>query len=104
MRIQICTLWLAASTAIYASDLSGDWEVTAKYLGDITYGQISLKADGEKLTGKLFDLTLAGTLHGDELTFTATRPEGGHFGDFKGAPHDDVLNGTALWSENRQVV
>jgi len=104
MNYPLCSLLLATAGALSASDVSGGWEFTAKYLGDVTYAQLTLKAEGEKLTGTLFDLNLTGTLHGDELTLTATRPNGEHFGDFKGAQHGELLDGSAVWTENRQVV
>ncbi len=104
MKYPLCFLLLAAAGALYGSDVSGDWEFTAKYLGDVSYAQMTLKPAGDKFTGDLFDLKLEGTLHGDELTFTAARPDGEHFGDFKGTLHGDALEGTAVWTENRQVV
>jgi len=101
MKYRLCPLLLATAGALSATHLSGGWEFTARYLGDVTCAQLALKADGEKLTGTLFDLKLAGTLRGDELTLTAARPNGEPFGDFKGRLHGEVLSGTAVWTENR---
>lgn len=86
-----------------AADIAGDWEFTAKYLGDFTYAHGTLKTDGEKLTGSLNELSLEGTVNGDELVFTAKRPDGSHFGDFKGKLQGGELSGTALWTDNREV-
>jgi amidase len=103
MRYLLCPILLAATGALYGADVSGGWEFTATYLGDVSYAQLALKVDGEKITGDLFDLKLQGTLHGGELILTATQPNGEHFGDFKGRLHDEALDGTAVWTENRQV-
>jgi amidase len=79
-----------------AADISGDWEFTAKSLGDTMYARVTLKADGNKLTGNLNELKLEGTIDGDKLTFAAKRPNGDEFGTFEGAVHGDQLSGTAL--------
>ena len=42
----------AAGTTI-AADVSGDWILASKYLGDTSYARISLKVDEEKLTGNM---------------------------------------------------
>jgi len=86
-----------------AADISGDWEFAAKILGDTTYVRISLKADGNKLTGSLNELKFDGTIDGDKLAFTATRPNGDVFGTFEGAAHGDQLSGTALWHKTDKV-
>lgn len=37
------------------------------------------------------------------MAFTAKRPNGDHFGDFKGKAHGDKLEGTAVWSGDRKI-
>jgi acetamidase/formamidase len=85
------------STAIpaRAADVSGEWQLTATVLNDVTYARLTLKADGDTLTGTFNEMTLAGTVKGDEVTFTATRPNGDRFGEFKGRMKGDDGSGTA---------
>jgi acetamidase/formamidase len=93
---------LAAATAM-ATDVSGDWEFAAKILGDTSYVRITLKVDGNKLTGSLNELKFDGTIDGDKLTFAATRPNGEAFGTFEGVVHGDEISGTALWHKTDKV-
>ena len=104
MHFRLTALLLSVAAAAFAADVSGDWEFTGKLLGDTTYVRITLKAEGEKLTGNLNELKLEGAIKGDELSFKATRPDGEHFGDFKATVHGDELSGTALWFGKEQVV
>ena len=94
---------LLVSISLSAADVSGEWEFAGKYLGDASYARITLKSEDGKLSGKLNELKLEGTIKGDDLSFTATRPGGEHFGDFTGKWVGDQLEGTAVWSGNRQV-
>jgi amidase len=88
---------LLVANTVFAADVSGDWEFTAKILNDLSYARVTLKAEGEKLTGNLNEVKLEGTIKGDELSFTATRPNGERFGEFKGRSNGDELSGTASW-------
>jgi len=103
-RVPLILGLLFAINALAASNISGDWEFAGKYLGDVSLARLSLKAEGDKLSGKMNELTLQGTLHGDELSFSAKRPNGNSFGDFKGTVHDDKLEGTAVWFGEREIV
>src|SRR5262252_9062305 len=91
--IAVLGVVLLASVA-RAADVSGDWELATKVLDDVTYARVALKVDGEKLSGTLNELKLEGTIKGDDLTFTATRPNGQRFGEFKGRGNADELRGT----------
>jgi amidase len=86
-----------------AADISGDWEFTGTSLGDAIYARVTLKADGNKLTGNLNELKLAGTIDGDKFKFEAKRPNGDDFGTFEGAIHGDRMSGTALWHKTDKV-
>src|SRR5438105_9762705 len=50
MLSYVCGFLLAAGTLVGA-DLSGDWEFSSKYLGDVSYARVTLKIEGGKLTG-----------------------------------------------------
>jgi acetamidase/formamidase len=88
----LCVVLLASVAR--AADVSGDWEFTTKVFDDATYARVALKVDGEKLSGTINELKLEGTIKGDELTFTATRPNGQRFGEYKGRLNADELRGT----------
>src|ERR1700722_18516203 len=93
---------LAAATAL-AADISGEWEFTGKMLDGTEYVRVTLKTNGNKLTGNLNELKLEGAIEGTKLTFAATRPNGEVFGTFDGAMHGDELSGTALWHKTERV-
>jgi len=88
---------LLVVNGVSAADVSGDWEFTAKILNDFSYARVTLKAEGDKLTGNLNEIKLEGTIKGDELSFIATRPNGERFGEFKGKSSGDELSGTGSW-------
>jgi amidase len=92
----VLTLLLAA-TLQSPADVSGDWMFTAKVLNDVNYARVTLKAEGEKLSGNLNENKLEGTVKGNDLTFKATRPAGTAFGDFKGKLNGGELSGTGTW-------
>jgi amidase len=104
VSFRLSVLLCAAAGAAFAADVSGDWEFAATFLGDTSYSRVSLKQTGDKLTGTLNELQLEGTLKGGELTFTAKRPNGDSFGDFKGTVNGDGLSGTAVWFGKQEVV
>jgi acetamidase/formamidase len=88
---------LLSATILSAADVTGDWEFTTKVLNDFSYARVSLKAEGEKLSGNLNEIKLEGSIKGDELTFKGTRPNGQLFGNFKGTLNGDRLQGTGSW-------
>jgi len=87
----------AGQRASRVVDLSGEWEFSATLLNDMTYRRMTLKSEGETLSGRFDQVTLQGAIKGDALTFTATNPNGQRFGDFKGKASADELTGTASW-------
>ena len=88
---------LLATVPVLAADLSGEWQFTAQVLNDVTYARVTLKIEGERLTGTLNETRLEGTVKGDVVAFTATRPNGQRFGEFKGTMKGDELIGSASW-------
>jgi len=99
---QLCSLLLAAGT-VAAADLSGDWEYAGKYLGEISYARVTLKIEAGKLTGSLNELKLEGSIKDGDLTFTAKRPNGDHYGDFTGKVDGDKLEGTSVRPGDRKI-
>jgi amidase len=100
----ICVLNLLLAIGTPAADVSGEWEFAGKYFDDVSSARVTLKIDGEKLTGNLNELKLEGTLQGDELKFSAKRPNGDHFGDFTGKAQNDRLEGEAEYSGGRKII
>jgi acetamidase/formamidase len=86
-------------TFVSAADVTGDWQFTAKILNDFSYARVSLKVEGEKMSGNLNELKLDGVIKGNDFTFTATRPSGERFGEFRGTANGDELTGTATWPD-----
>jgi acetamidase/formamidase len=95
--------FLPIAGILMAADISGDWEFAGKYFDDVNPARVTLKIDGDKLTGNLNELKLEGTLKGDDLSFSAKRPNGDHFGDFTGKVQGDNLEGTGEWSGGRKI-
>lgn len=96
--IALCGLCaLLSATALVAADLSGEWQVAATNFDDVSFGRMTLKLDGDKLSGSLNELKLEGTLKGDDFNFTAKRPNGDDGGTFAGKVQGDKLDGTREW-------
>jgi len=102
MKLTQIILLLTGAT-VAAADISGDWEFAGNYLGDVSYARLTLKEGGGKLTGTLNELKLEGTVKEDELTFSAKRPNGDHFGDFTGKALGDKLEGNGAWPGDRKI-
>jgi amidase len=89
-------LLLLAALSLPAADISGSWYVNLVIMGEeVAPAKLDLNIDGEKLTGTLNELKLAGTLRNDVVSFTAARPNGNQFGTFEGRAQGDELRGTA---------
>jgi amidase len=101
--MRILASFLLISAVAIAADISGDWEFTGTSLGDTIYARVTLKVDGNKLSGALNELKLAGTIDGDKFNFEAKRPNGDDFGTFQGAIHGDQMSGTALFRKIEKV-
>ena len=94
---------LAMPLLASAADISGDWEFTILRFGDHTYIRANFKQEGEKLSGTANELRLAGTVIGDTVDFSATRPGGESFGTFHGTLQSGALSGDALWFGKEKV-
>ncbi len=113
MKIRKLVLLLVASAAVLAAaDISGKWNLNLISFGEeITHANVELKLDGNKLSGTLNELKLEGTVQGDTLKFTATRPNGEKFGEFEGHVSGAELTGKLSrgsddfeWTARRSIV
>lgn len=77
------------------ADFAGSWRLNVIRFGEETApARVELKVDGEKVTGTLNELKVEGTVQGDNLKLTATRPNGDQFGVFEGRLVGSDVKGT----------
>src|SRR5260370_33432448 len=89
-------LSLAMASPLAPADISGSWRFTLVSFGEETSpAKLELKVDGNKLTGKLNELTVDGTAEGDTLKFALMRPNGNQFATLEGRLTGDEIKGTA---------
>lgn len=78
-----------------AADISGKWQLHLIRAGEeFAPARVELKIDGEKVSGTLNELKLAGWVRGETLEFVATRPNGEVFGTLQGKTSGAELRGT----------
>src|SRR6476646_5306975 len=79
-----------------AADVGGSWQLHLLLNGEeVAPARVEFKIDGTKLTGTLNELTLVGTVEGDVVHITATRPDGAAFGTLEGRVNGNEMAGTA---------
>jgi acetamidase/formamidase len=103
----LVSLCAAATLALAApADIAGSWILHIVAFGEETApARVELKVEGNKLTGTLNELKLEGTVDGDSLKFTATRPNGAEFGVLEGRLTGGELKGTVkMGDETREWV
>ena len=88
-----------------AADVSGDWNAHLERFGD-TFGfsRVALKSEGNKITGTLNELKVEGTLEGDHLQLTLTRPNGKEWGKLDARLQGDELIGTANTQQGESMM
>jgi len=90
------TLMLCLPLLAAGADISGQWNLHLTRFGEeMAAARVELKADGNALTGTLNELKLTGTIEGDQVRFTAVRPNKEEFGKFEGRVKGDDMSGTA---------
>ena len=103
---------MASAAMLPAADIAGSWNFNIVSFGEeIAHAKLELKVDGNKLSGNLNELKLEGTVEGDTVKFTATRPNGEKFAELRGHVSGAELTGKAKrenddfdWVARRQVV
>ncbi len=92
----IALVLLLLSVGLSGADMSGNWSFSIVSFGEETANaKLELKVDGNKLSGSLNELKIEGTVHGDTVKFTATRPNGEKFADLEGSLSGSELKGKA---------
>ena len=85
----------------WAADVTGRWNLHLVRFGEeFAAARVELKTEGSKLTGTLNELKLEGTVDGDRLHITATRPDGKEWGKFEGRVQGDAIDGTVKQPED----
>jgi len=90
-------LWLMLSLPLLAraADVSGQWNLHLMRFGEeFNAARLELKATGNTVTGTLNELKFAGTIDGDQIHLTATRPNGEEFAKLEGRINGDEMSGT----------
>jgi acetamidase/formamidase len=86
---------------ISAADLSGKWSLRLIRFGEeFATLRMELKSEGSKVTGEFADFKLNGTLEGDRLALTATRPNGKEQGNFEGRIQGAEIAGSAKMTDD----
>jgi acetamidase/formamidase len=94
MKLYLCLLLTLVCSAA-AADISGAWRLNLVRFGEeVAPAAVELKVNGAKVTGTLNELTLDGTVEGDQLKITAKRPNGDLFGVLEGNASGAELKGT----------
>jgi amidase len=85
----------------WAADVTGRWNLHLVRFGEeFAAARVELKTEGSKLTGTLNELKLEGTVDGDRLHITATRPDGKEWGKLEGRVQGDAIDGTVKQAED----
>lgn len=95
-----------------AADVTGQWNLHLTRQGEeFGAARVQLTAAGDHFTGTLNELKLTGTVDGDQVRFTATRPNGEEWGKFEGRLTGDDIKGAVkrgedefAWSAHRVPV
>ncbi len=88
-------LLLFLPTFALAADVAGEWNLHLVRFGeDFAAARVSLQSSGRNLSGTLNELKLAGTLEGDHLRLTLTRPNGKEWGILDGRVQSNEITGT----------
>src|SRR5437764_3371593 len=78
-----------------AADVAGSWQLNLVLNSEeVAPARVEFKVEGTKLTGTLNELKVEGTIEGDVLRFTATRPNGGVFGKLEGRVNGNEIAGS----------
>jgi acetamidase/formamidase len=95
----------------FAADVAGPWSLHLIRFGeDFAVVRVELKTEGARVTGALNELKLEGTVEGDLLHITLTRPNGDAWGKLEGRVQGDSIVGTGhqgdeefTWRANRTM-
>ena len=84
---------LALALRLNAADVAGDWVAQVATPGDPQYFRVALETEGAKLSGRMNQWKLAGTVNGNRVEFTALQPDGKVAATFQGELQGRELSG-----------
>lgn len=99
-------LLVTATLALAQAKVDGNWEMSMQGRQGTMTQTLTLKTDGNKLTGTMKgqrgETPLEGTVDGNKITFTVTRqtPNGEFKQTFNGTVDGDNIKGTVQMGEN----
>lgn len=82
--MRVLLLAVLTSVLCLGADVSGQWIIRVVAFGEPQPARVTLKSDGDKISGTLNELKLEGTSTGDSVKLKATRPDGTEWGTFEG--------------------
>ncbi len=93
--MRFVSLSILAPAILAAADIDGSWHLALiRFNERFSSARVVLKADSNKLTGTLNELKLAGTIEGNHIRLTMTRPNGSELGVLEGDLDGDRIGGT----------
>jgi amidase len=84
---------LAPAARAQSAGLAGTWEFTTFRFGEPNYNRVKLEVNGEAVTGKSRDVSIAGTLRGQNLELEYKSSNGRLLGKLKGTVSGNELSG-----------
>jgi len=94
IRVAIIGAFLSVCLSCAAADLSGNWVGQIAGSGEPQYVRVSLKVEGQRITGNWGSSKMEGTLHGDELSLALIGDTGASAGSLTAKVSGDTLTGT----------
>src|SRR5689334_3306167 len=93
--------WLLCLVPVLAlgQNLTGDWVVTTEIYGYPLGQKLTLKSEAGKLTGKLGDHDLQGTVEGTRIHFVSKNKAGDASRDYTGSLQGDMISGSVVIDE-----
>jgi acetamidase/formamidase len=85
---------IALTRICMAADISGNWIATIATQGEPQYARVSLKADGQKLSGMWGTSIIDGTLTDGKLDIKLTDAQGNAVGGLTGTLSGETITGT----------
>ena len=91
--LKYVALLLGLMPGVVVAQVSGQWVVTTDLWGNATYGTLTLKQDGEKLTGDIDGDKISGRQKGSAIVFENTDANGATY-SYTGTIEGERISGT----------
>jgi len=95
MKVLVCFVTAAVTAFAARADIAGAWRFNLIEFGEVVSpARVELKVNGNRVSGTLNELKIEGTVEGDVVKLTATRPNGNQFGFLEGRLTGNEMEGT----------